>query len=54
MPQNIPLKGHRDSENNHVESAESNLTDFGNLVERLWHRIKGENRNLENHVQNSL
>ena len=50
--QNIPLRGHNDIAGNDAELAESDLTNFGNLVELLWHRVEGGNRNLENHVQN--
>ena len=51
MPQNIPLRSYRDSAKNDAELAESDLAKFGNLVEFLWHRVKGGDRNLENHVQ---
>ena len=54
------MRGHRDSAKNNAELAESDLTNFGNLGELLWHTVEGGNknleeggnRNLENHVQN--
>ena len=51
MLQNIPWRGHRDSAKNDAELAESDLTNFGNLLELLRDRIEGGNRNLQNHVQ---
>ena len=41
------------SAKNDVVLAENDLTNFGNLVEILWHRVREGNRNFENHVQNS-
>ena len=61
MLQIIPFRGHNDNAKNDAELAESDLTNFGNLVHFLWHRIEGGdkrnleeggNRNLENNVQN--
>ena len=52
MLQNIPLRGQNDSAKNDAELAESDLNNFGNLVELLWHSVEGGNRNLENHAQN--
>ena len=40
MLQNIPLRGHRDSAKNGEELAENDLTNLGNLVELLWHRVE--------------
>ena len=40
MLQNIPLRGHRDSAKNDEELAENELTNLGNLVELLWHRVE--------------
>ena len=37
-----------------AELAECDLTNFGNLVELLWHRVEVGNRNYENHVQSSF
>ena len=53
VPQNIPLARHRDSGKNDPELGKSDLTNFRNFVELLWHRVKGGDRNLENHVQNA-
>ena len=50
VPQNIPLGGHRHSGKNDTELGKSDLTNFRNLVELLWHRVEGGDRNLENHV----
>ena len=36
---------------NDAELTESDLAKFRNLVELLWHRVKGGDRNLESHVQ---
>ena len=52
MLQNIPLRDHNDTAKNDAELVESDLTNFGNLADLLWHRVEGGNRNLENHVQN--
>ena len=30
----------------------SDVNNFGNLLELLWQRVWGGERNLENHVQN--
>ena len=35
------------------ELGKSDLNNFGNFVELLWHRVWGEDTNFENHVQNS-
>ena len=51
MLQNFLLRGHRDSAKNDAELAESDLTNFGNLLELLRDRIEGGNRNLQHHVQ---
>ena len=45
------MRGHRDSAKYDAKLTESDLAKFGNLVELLWHRVKGWNRDLENHVQ---
>lgn len=50
MPQNIPLRGHRENAKNDPKLGKSDLTNFGNLLEPLYHRDKGWNRKLENHV----
>ena len=44
---NYVLSGHNDSAKNDAEFAENDVTNFGNLVELLWHRVKRGNRNLE-------
>ena len=41
MPQNISLRGHRDSAKNDPELEKSDYTNFGNLVELLWQRVEG-------------
>ena len=53
VPQNIPLRGYRYSAKNDPESGKIDLTNFGNLVEILRHRVEEGNRNLQNHVQNA-
>lgn len=50
MPQNIPLRGHRENAKNDPKLGKSDLTNFGNLLEPLFYRDKGGNRKLENHV----
>ena len=39
-----------DSVKNDPELGKSELTNFRNFI-LLWYRLEGENRNLENHVQ---
>ena len=53
MHQNITSRGHRDSAKIDLELGKRDLNNFGNLAELLWHRVKGRDRNLENHVQNA-
>ena len=54
MLQNIPLRGHNDSAKNDAELAESDVTNFGNLAEVLWHRVEGVNINLEERGNKNL
>ena len=54
MGQNITLRGCRDSAKNYSELGKSDLNNFGNFVELLWHRVSGGDGNLENHLQNVL
>ena len=46
------LGGGRDSAKIDSELGKSDLNNFENLVELLWHRVQGEDRNIENYVQN--
>ena len=58
--QNTPLRSRNDSAKNDAELVENDFTNFGNLVEILWHGVEGGdrnfeeggNRNIEKHVQN--
>ena len=51
--QNIPLRGHRDSTENHPQVGKSDLTNSGNFVEPLMYRVRGGDKTLENHLQNA-
>ena len=35
------------------ELRKTDLTNFGNVIELLWYRVEGGDRDLENHVQNT-
>ena len=52
LPQNVPLRGHRDSAKNDEKLVESGLTNFENLLDFLWDNVAGGIRNHKNHVQN--
>ena len=53
--QNIPFTHPtpRDSAKNHPEIGKSSITNSGNLVQLLQCRVRGENKTIENHLQNA-
>ena len=52
-PQNIPLRGHKDSTKNQPEVGKRGLTNLGNFVELLMYRVRGGDKTVENHLQNA-
>ena len=51
--QNILLRDHKDSTENHPEVGKSGLTNSGNFVEPLMYRVRGGDKTSERHLQNA-
>ena len=53
VSQNISLRNHQEKANNDPEEGKSDLTNSGNLVKLLQHRVKVVGSNLKNQLQNT-
>ena len=52
MCENTSLIDQRDCTKINQEVGKSGLSNSANLVEMLWHKIKGGNKNLDYQLQN--